>query len=41
MTGIEFAIKQIEDLLKHDVNGIHLYIMNKTELADEIFSAVR
>ena len=39
--GIEFAIKQIEDLLKHDVNGIHLYIMNKTELADEIFSAVR
>lgn len=27
--GIEYACKQIEDLLAHNVDGIHLYTMNK------------
>ncbi len=39
--GIEYAIRQINDLLEHDVRGIHLYVMNKPEVAKEIFEAVR
>lgn len=39
--GIDFAIRQIRGLLDHGAAGIHLYIMNKPELAAEIFSAVR
>ena len=38
--GIEYAIRQISDLLEHDVRGIHLYVMNKPEGAKEIFEAV-
>lgn len=39
--GIDFAIRQIRDLLDHGVQGIHLYIMNKPELAAAVFDAVR
>ena len=39
--GISFAIGQVEDLLSHGVRGIHLYIMNKPDLAETIFTAVR
>ncbi|MBE5859647.1 MAG: methylenetetrahydrofolate reductase [NAD(P)H] [Butyrivibrio sp.] len=38
--GIEYAIRQSEDLIKRGVDGIHLYIMNKPELAREIFQAL-
>ncbi len=31
--GLEYACQQIEDLLAHDVRGIHLYTMNKPLLA--------
>ena len=34
--GIEFAVKQIEDLLKHGVDGIHLFTMNRASLAKKI-----
>ncbi|MBQ8956448.1 MAG: methylenetetrahydrofolate reductase [Lachnospiraceae bacterium] len=39
--GIEYAINQIRDLLSHGVDGIHLYVMNKPEIARTIFEAVR
>ncbi len=39
--GIDYAIRQAEDLLSHGVDGIHLYIMNKPFLAETIFEAIR
>ena len=37
---IAYAIDQIVDLAANDVDGIHLYTMNKPETAKRIFSAV-
>ena len=31
--GIEFTKEQMEGLLQHGVDGIHLYSMNKVEIA--------
>ena len=38
--GIEFAISQILDLIKHDVDGIHIYTMNKPDIASEIVAGI-
>lgn len=35
--GINYTRKQMEDLLEHGVDGIHLYSMNKVEIAKEIY----
>ncbi|MCL1940439.1 MAG: methylenetetrahydrofolate reductase [Synergistaceae bacterium] len=32
--GIEYAAKQIEALLAHGVDGVHIYTMNKPEIAE-------
>ena len=34
--GIEFAVNQILDLKKHGVDGIHIYSMNKPDVAGAI-----
>jgi len=41
--GIEFAVRQIEDLIKHGVEGVHLFTMNRASLAEKIssFSGLR
>ena len=39
--GIDYAIKQSQDLLREGVDGIHLYIMNKPALAKRIFESIR
>ena len=39
--GIEYAIAQIDDLLHSGVDGVHLYTMNKPDVAREITRAVR
>lgn len=38
--GIAYAVDQIIDLLAHDVNGIHLYTMNKPEVAQGIVNVI-
>lgn len=37
---IAYAIDQIVELISNDVDGIHLYTMNKPHIAQRIFSAV-
>lgn len=39
--GIDFAVSQIQDLLAHGVDGIHLYSMNKAKTTTEIVNAIR
>lgn len=38
--GIEYAIRQVEDLMKHGIKGIHIYTMNKADVTREIYQAV-
>ncbi len=37
--GIAYAVDQIIDLLSNDISGIHVYTMNKNDVADKITSA--
>lgn len=37
--GIDYAIGQIRDLIDHGVRGIHLYTMNKGDVARAVFNA--
>lgn len=39
--GIEYAIKQIMDLQAHDADGIHIYTMNRPQIATQILDAIR
>lgn len=39
--GIDYAVRQILDLKQNDVDGIHLYTMNKPKMAAEIVAAIR
>ncbi|MFW6134329.1 MAG: methylenetetrahydrofolate reductase [NAD(P)H] [Elusimicrobiota bacterium] len=34
--GIDYALNQINDLIRNDIRGIHLYTMNKSDIAEEI-----
>ncbi len=36
--GIEYAVRQIEDLIANDIDGIHIYTMNKAATACEIMN---
>lgn len=38
--GIQYAVDQIEDLMKHGVKGIHIYSMNKADVTKEIYEAI-
>lgn len=38
--GIDYAIHQINHLAEHDVDGIHLYTMNKSDVTKEIFQQI-
>jgi methylenetetrahydrofolate reductase (NADPH) len=37
--GVEFAVKQVEDLMRHGVNYIHFYTMNRADSVTEILAA--
>ena len=39
-TGIEYAVRQIEDLMKNGITGVHIYSMNKADVTREIYNAV-
>ncbi len=39
--GIDFAIRQIQDLIDGGVDGVHIYSMNKPKMTAEIVSALR
>lgn len=39
--GIDYANRQILDLLENDVDGVHIYTMNKPKMAKEIMEAIR
>ena len=38
--GIAYAVDQIIDLLSYDIDGIHLYTMNKPETAQKIVNVI-
>lgn len=39
--GLEYALKQIDDLLAHGVDGVHVYAMNRPVVAKEAMSLLR
>lgn len=39
--GIEYAVRQVEDLIKNKVDGIHIYTMNKADVTMAIFDDAR
>lgn len=38
--GLAYAVNQIVDLLAHDVDGIHIYTMNNTRVAERICKGI-
>jgi len=38
--GVEFAVKQVEDLLKHGVSYFHFYTMNRADSVSDILIAI-
>jgi len=38
--GVEFAVKQCEDLVRHGVNYLHFYTMNRSDSVSEIVNAL-
>ena len=39
--GIEYACRQLEDLQRHGADGLHVYTMNRTDVAKAAMSALR
>ena len=39
--GVEYAVKQCEDLIKNGVNYLHFYTMNRSDSVSEILKALR
>ena len=39
--GIDYAINQALDLRDNGVHGVHVYAMNKPELCEALFNALR
>lgn len=39
--GIDYAVKQIRDLIDHGADGIHLYAMNNADVAVRIYDGIK
>jgi methylenetetrahydrofolate reductase (NADPH) len=38
--GVEFAVRQVEDLRRHGVNWFHFYTMNRADSVIDILAAL-
>lgn len=41
LSGIEFAAEQINDLISHGVRNVHIYTMNRPEIAEAIYGRIQ
>ena len=39
--GIDYAIRQIRDLVESGADGIHLYAMNQPRVAKRVYEGIR
>lgn len=39
--GIDYAVRQIRDLIEGGADGIHLYAMNNADLAEKVYAGIR
>jgi methylenetetrahydrofolate reductase (NADPH) len=39
--GIDYAIEQIRDLIEGGADGVHLYAMNRTQVARRVYDGIR
>jgi methylenetetrahydrofolate reductase (NADPH) len=39
--GVEFATRQVQELIKADVPGIHFYVLNKSQATSAVLQAIR
>lgn len=38
--GIDFAVRQIRDLIEHDIDGVHIYTMNNPKVAKKVYEGI-
>lgn len=38
--GIDYAVKQIKDLIKYGIKGLHLYTLNRSEIVSEVLKQI-
>jgi methylenetetrahydrofolate reductase (NADPH) len=39
--SLDYAVNQMDDLVKHGVDGVHVYSMNHAEIAQAAFAKIR
>lgn len=39
--GIDYAVRQIRDLIESGVDGIHLYAMNQPRVAKRVYEGIQ
>lgn len=39
--GVEYAVEQINDLLSHGADGVHIYVMNNPRVAELVYGGIR
>lgn len=39
--GVEFAIRQIQDLIAHGIPGLHFYVLNKSQATTKLLEAIQ